>query len=117
MKLFKKAAEVPTQTTVEKIEALEIELGIMPLVTEENYEREFDRMLIDAYREKYGTEYRNHRLHVSRYRTRPKYDRDERIEFGRLAEAFHETHGDLILEDSRRAFTKEFDREYDRYNY
>ena len=113
MKLFKKSADVPKQTTAEKIEALEIELGITPLVTEENYEREFDRMLIDAYREKYGNKYKTHHLHITRFRSRKAYDHKDYLEFEKIQEAFHETLGNLILEDSQDAFTKEFDREFD----
>ncbi|AXH49366.1 hypothetical protein HWB76_gp034 [Streptomyces phage Blueeyedbeauty] len=116
MKLFgKKLDKVPDQR---KIEELEIELGLTPIVTEENFEREFDRAIINDYREKYGKTWIEAQAYERTYYNRHNHFRDdpeerqlkrEWEEKGSEAElAFDETRSLLTQESSREEFEKEF---------
>lgn len=114
-KLLKKTG-IPDQR---KIEELEIEMGITPIVTETNFEREFDRAVIADYREKYGNSWiKYHRLatHTS-YDYKPSKHQDKWYKLE--AEARKEYDNVLILlclEESKKAFAKEFDP-YQQDNY
>jgi hypothetical protein len=117
MKLFKKTSMIPNQ---KKIEELELELGFTPIVTEENFEREFDRAVIDDYREKHGTEYielyydiRRHYNRLGYHRSGNWEDRKDVYDNERKARlAFKETLDILALDESRQAFEREFDPNY-----
>ncbi|AXG66326.1 hypothetical protein SEA_ANNADREAMY_247 [Streptomyces phage Annadreamy] len=117
MKLFgKKLDKVPDQR---KIEEMEIELGLTPIVTEENFEREFDRALINDYRERFEKSWIEAEAYISRYYARHKYYRDDNEERARkrwnekvsetARKAFEETLALLIQESSQEEFQKEFD--------
>lgn len=116
MKLFKKTSMIPNQ---KKIEELELELGFTPIVTEENFEREFDRAVINDYREKYGTTWIEAERYEGHYYAHHKYYRDEPEEQKLKREweerreaaesAFEETLSLLTQESSREAFREEFD--------
>ncbi|QOI67624.1 hypothetical protein SEA_BEUFFERT_256 [Streptomyces phage Beuffert] len=117
MKLFKneKTEKVSTQ---QKIEELEISLGILPIVTEENFEREFDRAVISDYREKHGKKY----MEVSR-RIRSGYRSYSREDYKKNAPLYKQEHLEvkaykealefLMLESSKEAFAEEFDPNHD----
>lgn len=109
MKLFsKKLEQIPNQR---KIEELEIELGITPVVTEENFEREFDRALINDYREKYGIDWIKFRKNCERYGSyrmdSKKYREDSKRE-DNARRAYVEVEGLLMLKNSKKAFEEEF---------
>lgn len=111
MKLFKKSAkEIPDQR---KIEELEIELGFTPVVTEENFEREFDRAVIEDYREKHGNSWTllQHAYHRSSLRGNVDKQYWDAEQIGQ------ETWLLLMLEESRKAFRKEFDPDYNGKGY
>lgn len=105
MKLFKKTPKkIPDQ---HRIEELEIELGFTPVVTEENFEREFDRAVIEDYREKHGNEWSKlyRQAHI-KYRG---YDHKVYMKYDKAEKRAKEVSEILMLEESKKAFEEEFD--------
>jgi hypothetical protein len=108
MRLFgKKLDKIPNQ---EKIEALELELGFTPVVTEQNFEREFDRALINDYRQKHGSEWVDLKREIN-YLDIGDVETDENEIWERLdvvQARYEEVESLLMLEESRDDFIEQF---------
>lgn len=109
MRKLLKRTGIPDQR---KIEELEIEMGITPIVTETNFEREFDRAIIHDYRKNYGTDWIRYNRLSSYTSYDHKHSRYEGKWYALEAQARKEYDNVLILlclEASKKAFAKEFD--------